>query len=393
MRLTHTPRLKTLFVFALTTFVVLAILLLPLPACAAGLPQNGAPRALDGGKLPPEQSEARAGGEQRVFRGYVGEYRVRMRLRRAPGGKLSGSYSYEGRGGELTLKGSADAEGNFTLEEFDGAKKTGAFKGEWSEKDYEPEANISGNWTKPGGARGDAEYFYLTEEPQPSGGAAVATKQVREQNKKRGYTVDAEYPQIEGAGNFNALAEEFVTKEVAEFKRDAGRRPGEKDSMPDASEDSLDIRYFVRLLTTDLISVEFQIDYYEHGAAHGSHAFYEINYDAMAGRELQLADLFRPGSDYLKKISEVAIKQVRRWNKDSAAGGGHQYLTDEGITSGAGPDAENYHSWTITPRGLAVTFDYYQLGAYAAGAPKVVLPYADLKDVIRADGPLAPLLK
>jgi hypothetical protein len=387
IRVTHTPRLTALFVFA--------ILLLTLPdgAALAVRAQNGVPRTLDGSKLPPAPAPPAAAGEQKIFRGYVGEYRVRMRLRRAPGGKLSGSYSYEGRGGELTLKGAANAKGDFTLEEFDGAKKTGAFKGRLSEKDYEPEASLSGNWTKPGGASGDAQYFYLIEEPQTPG-VAVATKQVKEVNKKRGYRVDAEYPQIEGAAKFNALAEGFVTKEVAEFKRGAGREPGEKDSMPDAGDDSLDIRYFVRLVTDGLISVEFQLDYYEHGAAHGSHAFYEINYDAKSGRELKLADLFKPNSHYLKRVSEVAIRQVRRWNKDSAEdGSGQQYLNEEGIKGGAAPDAENYGNWTLTPRGLAVTFDYYQLGAYAAGAPKVVLPYADLEDVIRADGPLAPFIK
>jgi hypothetical protein len=315
-----------------------------------------------------------------------------MLLRRAPGGGLSGSYSYEGRGGELTLKGTVNAKGAFTLEEFDGAKRTGTFKGSLSERDYEPEASLYGDWKKPTG--GDTLSFYFTEEARPPGGPVILTKQVKEQNKKRGYRIDAEYPQIEGGGKFNALAEAFVTKEVAEFRRGAGREPGEKDFMPEAGDDSLDIRYFVRLADADLISVEFAIDYYEHGAAHGSHAFHVVNYDAKAGRVLALADLFRPGSNYLGKVSEAAVKQVRRWNKDSAEyGSGQEYLLEEGITDGAAPKAENYRNWTLTPRGLVVTFDYYQLGAYAAGAQKVVLPYADLKDVIRADGPLAALLK
>jgi hypothetical protein len=386
---THTPRLTHFFVFAIL------LLLLPDGAAFAVRAQNGAPRALDGSKLAPApaQSEVQA-GEQKIFRGAVGDHPARMTLRRSPGGKLSGSYSYDGRGGELTLKGTVNAKGDLTLEEFDGAKKTGTFKGQLSDKDYEPEASFYGDWTKPGGRSGDTQYFYFVEQPRPPGGLAVATKQIKEENKKRGYRINAEYPQVEGAGKFNALAEAFVTKEVSDFRRDAGRKPGEEDFTPDASEDSLDIRYFVRLANADLISVEFAVDYYEHGAAHGSHAFHVVNYDAKTGRELKLADLFKPGSDYLKRISEVAIRQVRRWNKDSAEyGSGEPYLTEEGITAGAAPDAENYQNWTLTPRGLAVTFDYYQLGAYAAGAQKVVLPYADLKDVIRTGGPLAPLLK
>jgi hypothetical protein len=341
-----------------------------------------------------QQAAAQPAGEERLFRGYVDRYDVRVRLRRAPGGALSGSYSYEGRAGSLTLKGSVDAKGDFTLEEFDGAKKTGTFKGRWEERDYEPEARLSGDWKKPAG--GAATYFYFVEQPVPAGGLPFTTKQVKEVNKKRGYEVNVEYPQFEGAAQFNRLAEGFAAKEVAEFKRDAGREPGEKDFMPEAGDDSLNVRYYVRSATPELLSVEFAMSYYEHGAAHPSHAFHVLNYDAKAGRELRLADLFKPGSDYLGKISEVAVRQMRRWNKDSAeypGASGEPYLTDEGLTEGASPKEENYKNWTVTPRGLVVTFDYYQLGAYAAGAPSVVLPYADLKDVLRADGPLAPLLK
>jgi hypothetical protein len=106
---------------------------------------------------PARASAQTAAGEERVFRGAVAGYPAVMRLRRAPGGEVTGSYSYEGRGGELSLKGSVDAKGNFTLEEFDGAKKTGTFKGQWAERDYEPEASLTGNWTKPG--RGGAEQW------------------------------------------------------------------------------------------------------------------------------------------------------------------------------------------------------------------------------------------
>ena len=284
------------------TLLVFAILLASLPGAAALV------RAQDGSKLAP--AEARQAGDEKNFRGYVDKYDVRMRLRRAPGGELSGSYSYEGRAGSLALRGSVDAKGNFTLEEFDGAKKTGTFKGQWSENDYEPEASLSGDWKRPGG--GGATYFYFVEQPRPAGGLPFTTKQVREVNKKRGYEINVEYPQVEGAEKFNRLAESLMTKEVADFRRGAGREPGEKDFMPDAGDDSLNGRYHVRSATAELISVEFAMDYYEHGAAHPSHAFHVINYDAKSGRELQLADLFKPG--HLGRISEVAIRQMRRWN-------------------------------------------------------------------------------
>ena len=384
----------------LSAFHVFALSLLLLPACAAGEGGGGAAPQTPEGSAPtapaatPAPSDAPSDGAERVFRGAVGDHSARLRLRRAPDGKLTGAYSYEGRGGELTLKGSVDAQGKLTLEEFDGEKQTGVFKGQWEERDYEPEASLYGDWTRPGG--GGEQTFVFAEQPRAAGGPAVTTKQVKEEDKKRGYAVNAEYPQVEGAEEFNRLAAAFVAKEVADFKTEAGREPGEKDYAPDAAEDSLNVRYTMRLLTAELLSVEFAMDYYEHGAAHPSHGFHVINYDAKAGRRLELADLFKPGSDYLKRVSEVAVAQLRRWNKDSAeysGGDGQPYLSDPEFTRGAAPEAENFQSWTLTPKGLVVTFDYYQLGAYAAGAPTVVLPYAELKDVLRTDGPLAPLLK
>ena len=37
-------------------------------------------------------------------------------------------------------------------------------------------------------------------------------------------------------------------------------------------------------------------------------------------------------------------------------------LDDASIRSGAGPNAKNYQSWTITKKGLGINFDAYQVG-------------------------------
>lgn len=342
-----------------------------------------------GAQSPSANAQTQGGG--RVFRGWVGAYPVEMTLRRGAGGELSGSYSYEGRAGALALKGAVDARGKFKLEEFDGAKRTGAFEGEWREKEYDPEATLTGEWKKPGGR--DAQSFYLGE--QLTGGARVTTKRVREENKRRGYTVDAAYPQIEGAEKFNRLVEGLVTKEVADFRKDAGRGPGEK-RIPGAGDDSLTMSYTVRLVTDELLSVEFINSYYAHGAAHPSHAHSVINYDVQAGRRLELADLFRPGADHLRTISSAALARLRKWSSDTAdepGGTAEPILPEEDMIEGASPKAENYKNWTLTRRGLAVTFDPYQVGPYAAGSPSVLIPYAELRDMLRPGGPLERLAK
>jgi hypothetical protein len=42
---------------------------------------------------------------------------------------------------------------------------------------------------------------------------------------------------------------------------------------------------------------------------------------------------------------------------------------------------------------LWVTFDPYQVAPYAAGPQYVLVPYSALKDIIKADGPIAGLAK
>ena len=69
------------------------------------------------------------------------------------------------------------------------------------------------------------------------------------------------------------------------------------------------------------------------------------------------------------------------------------YLGDAEWVEGASPKPDNYRVWTLTPRGLAVTFEPYQVGPFAAGAPSVLIPYTEMKDLIRSGGPLASLAK
>src|SRR5688572_27367499 len=137
-------------------------------------------------------ASAQTAAVEKVFSGWVGRYPVRMTLRRGAGGELAGSYSYEGRAGSLKLKGTLDAQGGFTLEEFDGAKRTGVFKGQWREKAYEPEAVLQGDWARPGG--GGDQSFTLSEEL--AAGPRLTSKRVAEENRARGYTVEAVYPRV-----------------------------------------------------------------------------------------------------------------------------------------------------------------------------------------------------
>jgi len=329
-------------------------------------------------------ARAQAPGGEKAFVGSIGQYPVHMTLRRGPGGELTGSYSYDGRGGSLALKGAVNAGGEFTLEEFDGAKQTGAFKGTWREKEYEPEARLEGEWTKPGG--GGEQSFTLYEELVA--GPRVTEKHIKEQNKARGYEVDAAYPQVRGAEKFNLLVEQLVTRAVGDFKRSPGAKPPADAGYLNA----LNVSYTLRLATDDVQSASFTFSRLEHGMAHPAYEFRTVNYDAKAGREMALGELFRPGSNYLQKISAAAVARLRMINQEYPDGPG-TYLGDPEYVENASAKEKNYRNWTLTQRGLVVTFEPYQVGPFAAGSPSVLIPYSELRGVLKPGGPLAALSK
>ena len=66
---------------------------------------------------------------------------------------------------------------------------------------------------------------------------------------------------------------------------------------------------------------------------------------------------------------------------------------DEWITKGAGADKDNFSNWNLTKKGLLITFEPYQVAAYAAGSQTVIIPYDKLKSVLKKDGIVSQIAK
>jgi hypothetical protein len=336
------------------------------------------------------QSDARPSGEWRSFRGTVGAYKVQMRLRR-DGDALSGTYFYERvRGGGLRLEGTIDGEGRFTLREFDAAgAQTGLFKGTWErEETGDTNINLSGTWSRPDGTRQTG--FSLAEMSVAfSGGARILPRGLKEADKRKNFEITVEYPQIEGmaaarAAGFNEAARALAAKEAAEFRKGVADYLADyQGKLPTNLSSYLDLNYYVDYADDRLVSVGFTKDTFYAGAAHPNHETVVLNYDLKAGRALRLADLFRPGSPYLRVISDYCLKELK----------GGDDLPDEMIDEGAKAVPENYRNWLVKPEGLEITFDPYQVGPYVAGPQYVTIPYKALLRVVNPAGPLAPFLK
>jgi hypothetical protein len=331
-----------------------------------------------------------------VFVGTIDDkHAVRMELERKDA-DLTGSYFYERAGAfnsamrTLELKGRIDEGGNVTLTETTykagNQQKTGEFKGKLDGLSANGDVGLrlSGSWI--GGKDRKQAPFSLRQLRFDLGGLKLDERKEKSANKKLRYEIETALPQLAGVGDarvekFNQAVTNLVAARTGEFKkgvdemaRDEAAAKQEAKSPPPPN--SLDVSYEITAASKDFISVLFS--FYEYaGGAHPNTTTESFNYDLNRNAPVRLADLFTPNSNYLKVISEYSIRELKKLD------------TVTNAEDGAGPKIENFHSWNITPAGLRITFDRYQVGPYAVGEHEVVIPYSLFKPIIKPDGLLA----
>jgi hypothetical protein len=309
---------------------------------------------------------------------------IQMELERN-GQKITGSYFYQNVRDSIELEGTVDQDGSGKIKELTDGKQTGIFNGKLSGEEFNGAVTLrfEGTWSN---AKGDKQMpFSLKEQTfNLSNGLKLVSKEVKEENKKEHYEIEADYPQIEGSQDariaaFNKEVSEIINSNIRDFKKDAPEAYDKEN--PDAQLSGLFINHDIVMANDEVVSVSFNISNYFSGAAHPNHNSYALNYDLRNGKELHLSDLFNPGTNFLQAISNYSIKSLKAKLKKME-------MDDEGmIQEGAGAKADNFQSWNLTPKGLLFTFDPYQVAAYAAGPQEVLIPYATLKEIIKQDSP------
>lgn len=196
--------------------------------------------------------------------------------------------------------------------------------------------------------------------------------------------VDVRAPRLVGGeaavvGRLNAAIDRDVDGVIATFERSA--RELAPSAIPGTPPSGLDGDYTVVRDRNGLISLRLVRSEYL-GGAHPSATVTTWNLDLERGRVLALADLFRPGSPWLSRLSSLSRAALREaLGADADA---------EWIDRGTTPDVKNFAAWALEDRDLLVTFQEYQVAPYALGAPQVRIEASDLRGVLRRDAPITP---
>lgn len=183
----------------------------------------------------------------------------------------------------------------------------------------------------------------------------------------RFYAMRFKYPQIQGATRFNARVREIVREATGKFRQAMGdvKEKPQYDGY-------IDGKYKATVLKSGIVSVLLEWSEYFPGAAHPGGTSVSINYDSRTGRVLQLADLFRPGVDYVSRLSELAIKDLN----------GSVFEESVVIEHGAGPVEANFQVFSLTDTSLILHFQTYQVAAGAAGPQDVEISLTDLEPLL-----------
>lgn len=209
----------------------------------------------------------------------------------------------------------------------------------------------------------------------------LTTKKYNEEDKATPYSINALLPQINGknlsagAKSFNQKLNDVISNASTQFKMQIVN-PTDRDIPTEALKNTLDIDYKPIIFQAGdetLASVTLYELASFAGTAHPMHTIETINFDLTKGSEIQLADLFKPNSNYLKIIGNYCNKALKKNIPDA-----DKQMIDDGTK----PDAKNFANWNLTPKGLLITFNEYQVAAYVYGTPEVTIPYTELQTVL-----------
>ena len=184
------------------------------------------------------------------------------------------------------------------------------------------------------------------------------------------WSIEIKYPIIEGDSTFNAAVLHRVSTVAAAFRK--GLPKTASKSYPDYGA-YLKGKYGAQILTNGIVSVLFEYEEYVPGAAHPWGMMASMNYDSRSARFLRLSDLFRPGSNYLSRLSEISIHDLQE----------HEYAEETAIRRGAGPLEKNFAVFTLTDTELVVHFQQYQVAAGAVPSEQVSIPLKKLAPLLR----------
>lgn len=160
---------------------------------------------------------------------------------------------------------------------------------------------------------------------------------------------------------------ESITRSFEKEMRETFSPGGEKTDEYIACE--MTGLYSLERPSPKVVSIVFNIYSYT-GGAHGNLAIICRNYDLASGKRLDFASLF--------KNPEKALEIMSAYSREALPKILGEESDDEMILYGTTPEMENFSELVLTPQGISIQFQPYQVGPWSAGPQQLEMSLAQL---------------
>lgn len=121
----------------------------------------------------------------------------------------------------------------------------------------------------------------------------------------------------------------------------------------------------------DVLSLSLTNYTYHDKAAHGMTYIKSLTFDLVAKKKVELKDLFKPGSNYVERLSAIIKEQIQQ----------RDIPLIEEFTE-ISPNQDFY----IADKTLVIYFQLYEITPYVYGFPMFPISVYDIQDIIKEDG-------
>ena len=180
--------------------------------------------------------------------------------------------------------------------------------------------------------------------------------------KMKNINLDIDYPQVTRLMNLNV--QKIINRTIINTVYMLIQEQGFYEEM--------DGTYELKNNDKGVLSIVL-INYSFAGGAHGNTIAKALNFDIETGHVYTLPELFKPNSNYVKKISDIIKVQIKARN-----------IPTLGDFTEINPNQDFY----IADRSLVIFFQLYEITPYYVGIPYFPISIYELEDIINENGPL-----
>jgi hypothetical protein len=237
------------------------------------------------------------------------------------------------------------------------------------------------------------------EKPKVFSEIEFSKSEIKRKGRGDEMTINIEYPRIKTPETtpqkkFNQKLQSLVQKELNEFVQFCSEAYKKKQTSGCEINSDFDIEYASKKFVSAKINWQSYSGYLNY-----DYHTTTVNYNLTNEKDVELKDLFEKNTNYLEKLSRLAIEKLNRTClscpcKDGTNAGkslpegisnaesfGGMFDLNEAVSA----KEENFSNWSITAEGLKITFNEYQVGPGCIGIIDIVIPFNDLQPILRKD--------